>query len=494
MRAEGAGVSSGGAEDVGFAVGEHADFESRLMKGAGCPLDCKNVWRGEGGVVMRDRWFHGPCGTAGRGQVWSWISYDVANQSFTLIVNTMLFSIFFAQVVVRDETTDDRWWALAYGGSMLAAAIGSPWIGAVADDRGWKKAGLIATGLLCGICTCGLAWIGPGQIALAMLLYVPANFAFAIGENFLASFLPSLASEEEVGELSGFSWGVAYVAAFLLLVVTAGGMSLFGWTGPDQWRPFFVVAGLWFLGFMVPTLLWLREPPVSPGRVLVAGRSWWSTGFARLIDICRHLRSHRDLAVLMAASFFFATGMSVMVSFASKLAGEYGFKEVQMVVFIAVITVSGVVGTLVPMRFQDRLGHRATSALLLALWIVAILGFAAYAHLYEAHREGGGGSDYPTWPLWVVGNVMGFGLGSLGAANRAFVAYLAPSGKSAETFGVWGLMIKLAAVMTFPFAWVKDTAGSPRALLLLALFLVVGLLLTWCVDEKRGRALAGGAS
>jgi hypothetical protein len=55
-------------------------------------------------------------------------------------------------------------------------------------------------------------------------------------------------------------------------------------------------------------------------------------------------------------------------------------------------------------------------------------------------------------------------------------------------FGIWGLMIKLAAVMTFPFAWVKDTAGSPQALLLLAGFIGVGLVLTLFVDEKRGRA------
>ena len=92
----------------------------------------------------------------------------------------------------------------------------------------------------------------------------------------------------------------------------------------------------------------------------------------------------------------------------------------------------------------------------------------------------------------MVGNLLGFGLGSLGSANRAFVGYLAPPEKSAEMFGIWGLMIKLAAVMTFPFAWVKDTAGSPQALLLLAGFIGVGLVLTLFVDEKRGRAAVTG--
>ena len=41
-------------------------------------------------------------------QLWGWISFDIANQSFTLIINTLLFAIFFSQIVVRDSTIDDR--------------------------------------------------------------------------------------------------------------------------------------------------------------------------------------------------------------------------------------------------------------------------------------------------------------------------------------------------------------------------------------------------
>jgi UMF1 family MFS transporter len=439
-------------------------------------------------MPMNLRRFYPLQGLPGQRQIWSWISFDVANQSFTLIMNTMLFSIFFSKVVVRDDGMDDRLWAVAFGGSMVLAALFSPLAGAAADERGWKKAGLVVTGLTCSVFTCALAFIQPGQIWLAMLLYIPANFAFAIGENFLASFLPSLARQNEVGRVSGFSWGLAYFAALLLIGVTAGGMALFHLKSPEQWRPFFLMAGLWFLAFTLPTIFWLREPAVE--RTIHPGRSWVTAGFVRLVETVKHLRNYRDLAILLGASFFFGTGMSVVVSFASKLAGEYGFNDVDMVKFMAVMTVSGIIGTMVPMLLQDRLGHRLISVLLLGVWVLAAAGFAGYAHLYEAHALNGDGSIYPTWPLWLVGNLLGFGLGSLGSANRAFVGYLAPPEKTAEMFGIWGLMIKLAAVMTFPFAWVKDTAGSPQALLVLAAFIGTGLVLTLFVDEKRGRAAA----
>lgn len=460
------------------------------------PLHCIAGISGEGAGTrsphcMNLLRFYPLKGLPKQGQLWSWISFDVANQSFTLIVNTLLFSIFFGAVVVQDTGTDDRWWSIAYGSSMVLAALLSPLAGAAADERAWKKSGLIVTGLICSIFTCALALIQPGQIWLALLLYIPANFAFAIGENFLAAFLPTLARNHEVGRVSGFSWGLAYFAALLLLGATAVCMAVFKLETPEQWRPFFVGAGLWFLLFTIPTMLRLREPAVA--REVHQGQSLLKIGFVRLGQTLKHLRGFRDLAMLMFASFFCGTGMTVVVSFASKLAGEYGFGQEKLVIFMAVITVSGIVGTFIPMMFQDRVGHRKMTAILLLVWIGSAVGFAGYANLYESHALRGDGSVFPTWPLWLIGNLLGFGLGSLGSANRAFVGFLAPPEKAAEMFGIWGMMFKLAAVMTFPFAWVKDTVGTPEALMLLGGFLGIALLLTLFIDEKRGHRAANGA-
>ncbi|MES2438164.1 MAG: MFS transporter [Verrucomicrobiota bacterium] len=419
-------------------------------------------------------------------QLWSWISFDVANQSFTLIINTLLFSIFFSKVVVQNDAIDDRIWALTYGGSMLLTALLSPLAGAVADERSCKKRFLIASGLMCGVFTCGLGFIQPGQLWLAVLLYVPANFAFSIGENFLASFLPGLAKQNEVGRVSGFSWACAYAAALLLLILTAAAMTLLKLESADAWRPFFVFAGLWFLAFTIPTALWLHEPQVP--RVIHPGKNLLTAGFVRLGETLKDTARYKDLAILLAASLFYGTGMSVVVFFASKLAVEYGFQQVDLVIFVAVITVSGIIGTIIPTLYQDKLGHRRSVLLFLVVWLVTALGFALYAHLYDAHN--GTGGKYPTWPLWLIGNLLGFGLGSLGSANRAFVSYLAPPNREAEVFGIWGLMWKLSAIMTFPFAWVKDTMGNSQALLVLAGFLFAGLVLTLMINEKRGHDAA----
>lgn len=429
-------------------------------------------------------------GVAQPAQVWSWISFDVANQSFTLIINTLLFSIFFQNVVVSDPAKKDTQWSMLYAVSMLLVVAASPIAGAVADGKSWKKECLIGSGLLCAVLTCCLGLIEPQQLWLAALIYIPANFFFNIGENFLASFLPQLARREEFGRVSGFSWGVAYTSALCMLLATAGVMMQFGLDQPHQWRPFFVAAGLWFFVFMIPTMVGLRERETPPqaGNIL-------AVGFRRLVESARATRKHRDLLVLLVASFFYGGAMSVVVLFASIIAQDFGFESAKLVGFIAVITVSGILGTLVPTFLQDRLGHKRTTLWLLAIWVMTTLYLALASRVLTVLPIVP--ADLPPatlfrlqLPVWLAGNLLGLGLGSLGTANRAFVGVMTPPSRSAEFFGLWGLVFKLAAVLVIPFGVVKDRLGMTASLAVLAVMVLAGLVVTLVVNEKRGMEAA----
>lgn len=418
------------------------------------------------------------------GQIWSWISFDVANQSFAIIIVTLLFSIFFQQVVVQDETIDDRLWSLTYASSMLLVVFASPIAGAIADARAWKKRCLLGSGFIAAGLTCALGLIQPGQLWLAVLLFVPANFMCSIGDNFLNAFLPELASRGNFGRVSGFSWGIAYTSALLLLLVTGGAITALDLKGPGSWRPFFVFAGVWFFVFAVPTLLWLREraTPAVPSSVNI-----FAAGFSRLRESVRHTRRFRDIATLLVASFFFGAGTQVIVSFASILAKEFGFEDADLVKFVAVITVSGIIGTLIPTFWQDRLGHKRTTQLMLLVWVATTAGLLLFTRAQAAAIDP---LALPRWPIWLFGNLIGFGLGALGSANRAFVGFLTPASRSGEFFGLAGMVYKLAAVLTVPFGFAKDGWGTPAALLVLLVFLGTGFALTCLIDERRGLAAA----
>jgi UMF1 family MFS transporter len=145
------------------------------------------------------------------------------------------------------------------------------------------------------------------------------------------------------------------------------------------------------------------------------------------------------------------------------------------------------VGTLIPMLIQDRWGHKKTTLSLLGLWMFTTLALAFYAWMRTHVADP---AAYPIWPMWVLGNLLGFGLGSLGSANRAFVGFLTPVSRTGEVFGLWGLVFKFSAVCTIPFGVAKDKLGTPAALLVLFAFIVVGLVITLFIDERRGRDAA----
>lgn len=422
-------------------------------------------------------------GLSNQRQLWSWISFDVANQSFTLLINTLLFSKYFTTVTLGNSPNSNTVWSLVFAGSMLAVVVLSPIVGAVADARATKKRWLIGTGIGCAALTCALGFIPATDLWIVAAIYIPANICFNLGENFLASFLPELAERGDFGRISGFSWACAYAAALLLLVLTVAGMFIFNLKAEAAWRPFFVFAGLWFLAFLIPTALILKEKATVTARSRVAVVE----GLRRLASTARSIGEFRDLATLLIASLFYGTGMSVIIAFASIIAGDFGFAAEKLVGFVAVVTISGVIGTLVPTVFQDRLGHKRTTLMLLVLWMLVTGGFAAYAFGFQNAPDP---AAYPRWPLWMFGNLIGVGLGSLGSANRAFVGFLTPEKRSAEVFGLWGMVFKLAAVGTVPFAIVKDRIGMHWSLIVLAAFFVMGFILTLFINENRGNKAA----
>jgi UMF1 family MFS transporter len=95
--------------------------------------------------------------------------------------------------------------------------------------------------------------------------------------------------------------------------------------------------------------------------------------------------------------------------------------------------------------------------------------------------------------FWVVANLVGICLGSSQAAGRALVGYLSPPARTAEFFGLWGLAVKLSAIlgpMTYGLVtWIS--LGNHRvAMLVTGVFFVIGISILAGLDVARGRRAA----
>ena len=121
-------------------------------------------------------------------------------------------------------------------------------------------------------------------------------------------------------------------------------------------------------------------------------------------------------------------------------------------------------------QVQDRIGHKATLAINLVLWIgTVLLVWAAQGATV----------------FWIAANLVGICLGASQSAGSALVGYLSPERHIAEFFGLWGLAVKLSSIIgpvTYGLvSWLSH--GDHRlAILMTSSFFVVGLALLFTVN------------
>jgi MFS transporter, UMF1 family len=358
--------------------------------------------------------------------------------------------------------------------------LSAPVLGAIADHYAAKKRFLLVTSIGCILGTALLALTGPGDVGLAMTLVVLSNLTFATGENLIAAFLPEISDQDGMGRVSAYGWAVGYLGGLTVLGVCLIYVSWAQRNGFDaaQYVPvtMLIVAGTFALA-ATPTLLWLKERAVSVPRSL--GEHSLTIGFQRLRRTLADSTRFRDLFRFLMALTVYYCGINTVVVLAAVYAQEVmGFRTNDTIVLVMVVNVTAAVGAFLFGRVQDRLGSLPTLAITLLIWI----GASSLAFWTES-RVG----------FWVVANLVGIALGSSQASGRALVGQLAPPGRAAEFFGLWGLAGKLAAIVG-PLSYgliTYLTAGNQRlAILSTVLFFVAGLMLLATVNESRGRTAA----
>lgn len=419
-----------------------------------------------------------------RREVLAWAMYDFANSGYTTVVLTAVFNAYFVGVVAGNGA--DRsgaatlLWTVAMAITNLLVLASAPVLGAIADHGAHKKRFLALTTVGCVLFTAALGFVGRGDVALGMTLVILATLMFASGENFIAAFLPEIASQEDMGRISGYGWSLGYLGGLLVL-----GMCLvyIQWAqshgaSAEQYVPvtMWITAAMFALAAL-PTFIWLRERAV-PQR-LAAHENYIRIGFARVRHTFAHARHYRDLFRFLVTLAVYYCGINAVIVLAAIYAQEVmGFSMQENIMLILVVNVTAAVGAMAFGLVQDRLGSVLTLAITLVIWIVALV--LAY---FVQSRAG----------FWVVANLVGISLGSSQSAGRALVGQFSPPERSAEFFGLWGLAGKLAAVvgpLVYGLVTYVSHGNHRQALLSTCGFFIAGLLMLLTVNERRGRAAA----
>lgn len=431
---------------------------------------------------------------ASKKEIFGWAMFDFANQAYTLLIITVIFPVLFTTVIVGDAANDYRLgnllWSVALGLSYFMVVLSGPVFGAIMDYSAMKKRFLFYSYVLTIVATTLLYFVEPGMIVVGVTLIIISNFAYATGESFIAAFLPSLGPPDDLGKISGFGWALGYVgglfsAGFVIVYLgdaTAENFDTIRWVGP--------FAALFFLLAAIPTFAWLKEP--GKRRELPEGETFVSMGFIRLGRTIREVKQFWDLAIFLVSVFFAMAGIYIVISFAF----IYGDQIVQWdesvrVLMFIVVQITAAAGAFSFGLLQDKIGAKLTYNLTLGLWFFAVLGIWGVTDLTHWFNNFFGTAIEVQYMFLYIGVLAGLSLGSSQSASRALVGLFSPEEKSAEFFGFWGLSNKLAGVFGIVgLGLLQAQFGLQLSVLFCAALFLIGILVNFFVDEKRGRVVA----
>lgn len=417
-----------------------------------------------------------------RRERFAWCMYDFANSGYTTVILTAIFNAYFVGVVAAERGNGHATflWTLTIAAANILVLFSAPVVGAIADYSGAKKRFLVMTTLGCVLFTALLSFVGPGDVALAIILVILATFMFASGENLIAAFLPEISTPETMGRLSGDGWALGYLGGLLSLVLCLAYVTYAENQGLDasHYVPVstLIVAALFGIAAL-PTLLWLRER--SGVSKSIKNAHLISIGFERLRITLQHAKQHTDLFRFLISLTTYYSGIHIVIVLAAVYAQEVmGFKTQDTIILIMVVNVTAAIGAFLCGHLQDRIGSSRCIAMTLLIWTAAII--CAYFATNEAL-------------FWVAANLIGIALGGAQSAGRALVGQFTPPGRQGEFFGLWGLATKLSAIIG-PITYggmVYLFEGDHRiALLSTLVFFLLGFALLATVDERRGREMA----
>jgi UMF1 family MFS transporter len=415
-----------------------------------------------------------------RPELRAWALYDWANSAFMTTVVAAVFPIYYAKVAadgLTDAAATFRF-GVATTIALTCVALFSPPLGALADASGSKKRLLTLFTGIGVLATAGLGFVGRGDWALALGLFMLGNIGIYGSITFYDALLPHVAKPEELDRVSTAGYALGYLGGGLLLALNLAWIekpALFGL--PDAavaTRLAFVSVAVWWALFTIPLLRRVAEPPVPAGAEHVSV----VTAFARLGGTLRGLRRYRDAFTMLLAFMLYNDGIGTIIRMATLYGTQVGIDQGSLIGALLLVQFIGVPAAFVFGAIADRVGAKPAILGSLAIYtVVSVLAFRVRT-----------GTDF-----FILAGLVGLVQGGSQALSRSVFATLIPRDRTAEFFGFFSVFEKFAGVfgpLLFSAA-VVITQDTRAAILSVILFFVAGAVLLLRVDVEAGRRAAG---
>lgn len=411
----------------------------------------------------------------GKGRVFAWSLWDWGSASFQAVVTTFVFTVYLTSAPFGPEAAVSSKLGTALLIAGVVVALVAPVLGRLSDAAGRRKTWLGVNTAITVACTALLVLVAPGEqyLMLGLVLLAIGNVAFEFASVSYNAMLGQIATDRNVGRISGFGWGMGYLGGIVLLAILLVGfifpdVGWFGVTSEGAWnvRIAMVIAALWFGVFAIPVFFAvpeIRADPDSPGaaRGLLTA---YGDLFRSIADLWRNAR---QTLFFLLASAVFRDGLAGVFTFGGVIAARsFGFDSTTVIVFAIGANVIAGVATILVGAFEDRIG--AKPVMMASILLMVVCGLLVFV----LHPLG-------TWVFWVFGLLLCIFVGPVQSASRSFLARLIPPGREGEIFGLYattGRAVSFLAPAGFTVA-VALGGATIYGILGIVLVLLAGLFL-----------------
>ncbi len=399
--------------------------------------------------------------------VLGWMLYDFANSAFTTIIVTVVYSRYFVDAVVGNSDVGSALWGRAIAISMFFVAISAPIFGAIADYSRSKKKFLFINTYLCIIFTSLLYFVRAGDVFTGMLFFILANIGYHSANVFYNSFLPEIASDKEIGRISGMGWGLGYIGGLISLVFSLilVNNKLINWVFPS--------VALYFLIFSAFAFFWVKELNRPSKR-----SNYFKIAFNRIRKSFGSIRNLKQLTRYLISYFIYNDGITTVIAFTSIYGMErFGMSTKDIIKLFMFAQFTSVAGAWLFGVLADRFKLKSSINISLLIWIVVVI----WSFFCKSASEF----------LYVV-LLAGIAIGSSQANSRTMLSRLTPKDKQAEFFGFYSIAGRISSIVgPLLFGEMKRITGDIRySILSVLVFFVAGILVLQTVNVDEGIAVA----
>ena len=407
-------------------------------------------------------------------KIFVWSLFDFANTSFSIVVVTFIFAVYFKNVIAEGKPIGDLYWSLGISISMIVTAIISPVLGAIADYSAGKKRFLLFFTLLCIISTALLYFTGEGDLYIALILFIIANIGFEAGLVFYDAFIPEITTLKNYGRVSGYGFAMGYLGSLVVLAISLP------FVNNNLIKETFPLAALFF---------YLQDSRKN----VEASYSYISIGLERVSSTIKHLKDYKNLTLFLLAFFFYIEGVNTVIFFSGNYASTtLNFTMEELIAFFLIVQSTAIIGSVIFGIISDSIGQKKSIIITLLIWIFTIL-IAFYTSEeknllmdFLVKLTNIPPKELMIKSFYFVGLLAGSVMGATQSTSRSLMTKLTPSDKKTEFFGFYSLFGKSSAVVgPLVFGFVSYiTANQRYAILSIAGFFIVGLVILRYVKDN----------